>query len=144
MSVVWIGSGYSFNWVFLRSRNPSYRSSSHLLLIATGVLSCLVPSVIPIATRSCWITNAFPAGVYCFGLKISDSLKDDEYTGKSGEASQNDNGNQSCIVFENALFSSRYKIIFQAVRVGTTMMALTETVSPRRKVIQTGYTLEWV
>ena len=34
----------------------------------------------------------------------SDELKDDESTGKPGEASKDGNGNQRCIGFENALF----------------------------------------
>ena len=81
-------------------------------------------------------------GVFWFGLKNSYSLKDDEPTGKHGEASNNDNGSQSCIFFENDLFSSRSKIIFQAIIVESPMMVLTENVAPRPKVIKTGSPLE--
>ena len=71
----------------------------------------------------------------------SDALKDNESIGKPGEESKNNSGNQSCIVFEDALFSSISKILFSAVRVGSPMMALTETVAPRPKLIHTGYPL---
>ena len=82
------------------------------------------------------------AGVCCFGLTKSDALKDDEYIVQPGEASKNDNGKQSCIVFENTLFLSISKIIFQSVRVVSPMMALTENIAPRPMVIRTGSTLE--
>ena len=72
------------------------------------------------------------------------ALKDYEFIGKPGEASKNENGNQSCIVFENVLFSSRSKIIFQVLRAGSPIIALIETVSPRPEVIQTGSPLESV
>ena len=77
-------------------------------------------------------------------MKKSYALKGDESTGKPGEQSKYKNGNQSCIVFKNDLFLSRSKINFQAVRVGSTMMALIETVAPRPKVIQNGHPLEWI
>ena len=72
----------------------------------------------------------------------SDALKENEFIGKPGEASKNDNENQICIVFEDALFSSISKILFRDVRVGSPIMALTETVAPMSKVIQNGSPLE--
>ena len=144
VSLIWIGSGHAFNWFFLCSRNQLYRSSSRLLLIVTGVFSCLRLSAIPIETRSYQITNTFPSGVWCFGMTKSDALKDDKSTGKSEEASKNDNGNQNCRVFENALFFSSSKIILQSVTVGFTIMESTETVAPIPKVIQMVFSLEWV
>ena len=139
-----IGAGHALDWVRLRSRNPLCRYSSHVLLVVTGGFSCLGSSVISIATCSCQIINALLAGVLWFCLTKSYALKDDESIGYSGEAYKNDNGNQSCIVFENALFLSRSKIIFHAVTVGINMMELTETISPRPNVKRTGSPLEWL
>ena len=84
----------------------------------------------------------FLEGVCCFGMRKSDKLKSGKYIVKSGEAYRNDNGNQSCIIFEDYLFLSRSKIILQSVRVGIPMMVLIETIAPIPKVTQTGSPLE--
>ena len=54
-----------------------------------------------------------------------DALKYYESTGKPGEAPKNNNGNQSCIVLEIALFLSISKIISQTVGIGSPTMAFT-------------------